>query len=483
IKSIEQTNSNLSLSFYTSEEAISQEIERSKNGVVSIGLKGNTKEIIYAIPKITKEVEREAIEIKQKLIENYEKNFINYTGDWKDRLREAKQKYMLNETEITPSNFPLYLSIHDTYGLGPLSIILENKDNIEEIMLNKPLSNLFVYHSKIGYCKTNMHFKNEEILRFMFNKMIDDTGKEMTEQESIIEAQLFDGSRVHAQSYPFAPDGFVMSIRLKNNMLTIKDLIEEKVVDLEAIAYLWLALDAGVNILIVGAPAAGKTTFLKAISELIPNYRRIISIETEANEIKFSENYLNAINLKASTKGTSLVKETINALHMRPDQLIIGEIIGPEAKQVFSSGNYGIPFIATMHSNEGGDMLLHRLMAKPMEVELDSLHALNIAVFLDKEGKERKVKKICEYRWPTLGDEGTLSNNIAQCLIKTIYYNDKLDLLSLKGSPTIAKYAEKKAISLTDSLVDLKNRIKFLKKILDNSTQNEIITQIQEYGD
>jgi len=113
---------------------------------------------------------------------------------------------------------------------------------------------------------------------------------------------------------------------------------------------------------------------LSSLLTLIPRYNKVVVVEEEANELgEFAANY---VSIYSTKKGINLQQQVINTLRMRPDRLIIGEIRGEEAREMFSGSNLGIPFMTTMHSNDGGLSILKKLLVKPMSVEPSALACL-----------------------------------------------------------------------------------------------------------
>ena len=296
-----------------------------------------------------------------------------------------------------------YLLAHETVGYGPISILLEDSKNIEEIVVNSPTSNICVYHSIHGFCTTNLRFNSERDFRYMINKTIRAAEREINSNAPIIDAQLNDGSRVHAQLRPYSINGAAASIRLNGGKsMDLRRLMDLGTVTPELLAYLWLAIETNHNIIISGAPASGKTSFLLALNAFVPRYQRVITIEEDVNELKFYSNFMNSVSLQGSTVlgRASTRDQVINALHLRPDRLIVGEIRGSETNEMLSGSNYGVPFMTTMHSSGNGQAVVSRLQAKPMGVEPQILTMLDVSIFMRQEGlMSRKVESVVEYRW------------------------------------------------------------------------------------
>jgi len=172
-----------------------------------------------------------------------------------------------------------YIVAHDTVGFGPMSILMEDRQNIEEIVVNAPTAPIGIYHATYGYCTTNLRFNSEKDFRYTLNKMIADTERELNSSTPIIDAQLDDGSRLHAQLRPYSVNGALATIRLNGGKrIDMRRIMHLGTASAEELAYLWLAVESNLNIVIAGAPASGKTSFLMALNSLVPRYTRVITI-------------------------------------------------------------------------------------------------------------------------------------------------------------------------------------------------------------
>lgn len=374
-----------------------------------------------------------------------------------------------------------YLAAHDTHGSGPFSILLEDSKNIEEIMINRTESNITLYHSEIGFCKTNIRFKNEINLRFMLNKLINEADKEISSETPIIEAQLYDGSRIHAQIKPFAANGAVVSIRLNNeNKISIRKLLN-KGISPEVLAFFWLAIEANANIVVVGAPASGKTSLLLAASSFIPIFQRVIIIEEEANELKFGSNFINIVNIQSSSISKAALKDQlVNALHLRPDRLIIGELRGEETKDVFSAGNLGVPFMTTLHSDIDEKSLISRLSSRPMSVEPHTISALDMAIFMKKDQSRRIIEKVSEYEWVVNNEVGIADVENRRYKVLNVIENGEVNAAALKKSKIIGRYARINIISIKDAIEELESKARYLDFLKEN--QVDEAEYIRNYG-
>ncbi|MEM0094615.1 MAG: type II/IV secretion system ATPase subunit [Candidatus Micrarchaeaceae archaeon] len=393
-------------------------------------------------------------------------------------------KYMPQERAF----YIAQLIAHDTIGSGPISILLEDKQNIEEIEVNSPIMPISIYHARYGRCQTNMRFADEYSFVNTINRFIISTEKELNDENPIIDTQVND-ARLHAQIKPYVNSGAAATIRVGGKKdLNISTLLKNGTVNEEVLAYLWLAIESNLNIVIAGAPASGKTTLLNAILSFVPKYNKIITIEEDINEIKFYQNAINVVSLYGSKyNGAVATKEqVINALRMRPDRLVVGEIRAEETKELFAGANLGIPFMTTMHSNEDGLSLLKKLLVKPMAVDPNAVSALDISIFIAHIGITRRMlSEIYEYKWLSRAESenttAVIDDSNAVEILKVVG-NGAINPSSLQKSKVINAYSLHNGISKNAALREFKARQAYINRICkDTDSTLEIISRINAY--
>ena len=379
---------------------------------------------------------------------------------------------------------------HDVAGTGPISMLMESSNEIEEILVNSPSLPISLYHSRFGYCMTNLKFAGEHDFLYSINRLILDTGREIGPDSPIIDAQLENGSRLHAQLPPYSLNGAAASIRLSGaKSIGIKEMLTSGSLDPEILAYLWMALDSRLNIVISGAPSSGKTTLLNAITAFMPRYGRIVTIEEDVNEIRPGPQFINSVALQGRSGSNGSVKlkdQVINALHLRPDRLVIGELRGDEAREVFFGSNIGIPFMTTMHSSDGGMAIINRLQAKPMGVQAENLCMLDIGIFMKQEGLHpRSIQSIDEFMWLSRA-ELTETDSAAS-------YESGLQMLrvleeghilggALASSKVLHAYAQKNMKGIKHAVTELRKRAAYLALLVGYGKQADIVAYIESYG-
>ncbi|MDE1868953.1 MAG: type II/IV secretion system ATPase subunit [Candidatus Micrarchaeota archaeon] len=368
-----------------------------------------------------------------------------------------------------------YMLAHEVCGQGAISILLDDSKNIEEIVVNSPAARIGIYHTEHGYCATNLRFTSERAFRYTINRLISATERELNSNVPIIDAQLDNGSRLHAQLKPYAATGAAATIRLTpSKRLDIRRLMESGAATPELLAYLWLAMESRMNIVISGPPASGKTSMLIALSALMPRYDRIITIEEDVNELGRYNNFYNMVPLQGSSilGRASTRDQVINALHMRPERIIVGEIRGREAAELMVAANLGIPFMTTMHSSADGQAILDRLGSKPMDVPQETLSNLDVSIFLSHHGPKRAVASVSEYIWLQRAEaspDEVSGDRLVR--ISKMAADGRMDSNALDGSKALKAYSGLFMASHASTVKEFKARTAFLKRMLaeDNS--------------
>ncbi|RLG53911.1 MAG: CpaF family protein, partial [Candidatus Hydrothermarchaeota archaeon] len=258
-------------------------------------------------------------------------------------------------------------------------------DDVEEIMIigdGKP-----VYIFKNGRMEeTKVILTEEEIVR-MIHEIAAFNGREVNEENPILEARLPNGDRVEALLSTVSPKGSNITIRrFKRKSLCMLDLINFGSLDSLTAAYLWLCVEGlkikPANILVIGGTATGKTTFLNALTHFIEKERRIVTIE-DVHELVLMHDHHISLETSVSPGCEITLDDLLKAsLRMRPDRIIIGEVRGIEARTLFTAMNTGHDgCMGTLHANSARDAF-DRLTNPPMEVPLIMLKALDMVVSL-----------------------------------------------------------------------------------------------------
>ena len=249
---------------------------------------------------------------------------------------------------------------HEVMGLGPLEPLLADA-SVSDILVNGAHE---VWVERAGRLeRTDTHFDDERHLLRVIDRIVSRVGRRIDESSPMVDARLADGSRVNAIIAPLALDGPVLSIRKFARVpLTIERLVELDTLT-PAIAQLLRAMvRAKLNILVSGGTGSGKTTTLNVLSGFIPEHERIVTIE-DAAELQLQQPHVVRLETRPpNVEGRGEVTQRAlvrNALRMRPDRIIVGEVRGEEAFDMLQAMNTGHEgSMATVHANSPRDALM-----------------------------------------------------------------------------------------------------------------------------
>lgn len=247
----------------------------------------------------------------------------------------------------------------DALGYGPVEPLLRDEE-VSEIMVNNAHT---VYVEKRGKLYlTEQRFFDENHLRRIIDKIVSHVGRHIDESSPMVDARLPDGSRVNAVVPPLAVNGAKLTIRkFSAQPLTVNDLVRFGTLTAEAAELLHACVLGRLNILVSGGTGSGKTTTLNVLSSFIPSDERIITIE-DAVELQLGkEHWLQLESRPPNIEGTGQVtiRDLVrNALRMRPDRIVVGEVRGGEALDMLQAMNTGHDgSITTVHANSPRDVI------------------------------------------------------------------------------------------------------------------------------
>ncbi len=249
--------------------------------------------------------------------------------------------------------------INDVVGYGPVTEFLNDKE-ITEIMVNNPHK---IYIEKFGKIyPTNKTFLDEAHLLRIIDKIVSRIGRRIDESVPYVDARLPDGSRVNVIIHPLAINGPIMTIRkFSAEPFTIEDLIEFGTTTKQAATFLEACVKGRINIISSGGTGTGKTTTLNVLSAFVPNDERIVTIE-DAAELQLNQDHVLRLETRPpniENEGEVTIRDLVrNALRMRPDRIIVGEVRGGEALDMLQAMNTGHDgSLSTVHSNSPRDVL------------------------------------------------------------------------------------------------------------------------------
>ncbi len=278
-------------------------------------------------------------------------------------IRQALDQLLDEETEplnLSERNRLIQELEFEILGLGPLEPLLKDP-TISDILVNRWDQ---VYIERGGRLhKVGVRFQNNQHLLKIINKIVSNVGRRIDESNPMVDARLPDGSRVNAIIPPLALDGPMLSIRrFSVQRPTLEDLVAKGSLTPEIGEVLKAIAVAKLNTIISGGTGSGKTTMLNILSGFIPNRERIITIEDSA-ELQLQQDHVCRLETRPPNvegRGEITQRDLVrNALRMRPDRIIIGEVRGPEVIDMFQAMNTGHEgSMTTIHANTSRDALL-----------------------------------------------------------------------------------------------------------------------------
>ncbi len=249
--------------------------------------------------------------------------------------------------------------LYEIFGLGPLEPLLKD-DSISDILVNTCKQ---VFVERNGRIEgTDVTFRNDQHLLQVIDRIVSAVGRRIDDSSPMVDARLQDGSRVNAIIPPLAIDGPHLSIRkFRRDVLSADELVKYGSITPKMVEFVRGCVKARLNILISGGTGSGKTTFLNMLSESIPHNERIVTIEDSA-ELQLRQPHVVRLETRPpNIEGQGQVSQrqlVINALRMRPDRIILGEVRGGEALDMLQAMNTGHDgSLTTLHANAPRDAL------------------------------------------------------------------------------------------------------------------------------
>ncbi|HYA35158.1 MAG TPA: TadA family conjugal transfer-associated ATPase, partial [Candidatus Binataceae bacterium] len=294
---------------------------------------------------------------------------------------------------------------NELLGLGPLEPLLWD-DQITDILVNGAHQ---VFVEKFGKLQlTDVQFQDDQHLMLVIDRIVSQVGRRVDESSPMVDARLPDGSRINAIIPPLALDGPALSIRrFGKRRYSIDDLVAKDTLTAEMVEFLRVIVRARLNVLVCGGTGSGKTTMLNCLSAFVPTDERIVTIEDSA-ELSLQQPHVVRLETRPSNiegKGEVTQRELVrNALRMRPDRIIVGEVRGAEVfdmLQAMSTGHDGS--IATIHANNPREsigrlemmMMLSGIAIPQRAMRQQIASAINMVVHVGRlSDGTRKVLKI-----------------------------------------------------------------------------------------
>src|SRR3989344_2488378 len=390
---------------------------------------------------------------------------------FREKIMKLLAKYFPNADKKTMDMLINYI-LQQNIGLGNLDILLKDT-NLEEIVINSAKEPVWVYHRRYGWLKTNVLVPSESRIRHYSTIIGRDVGKEITILNPLMDAHLKTGDRVNATLSPISSKGNTITIRkFAVKPWTITDFIREKTISYEGAALLWMAVQNELSIIVTGGTASGKTSMLNAISNFFPPNQRIISME-DTREISLPK-ILHWVPLETRLPnpegkgGIEMLDLIVNSLRMRPDRILVGEIIRKrEAEVLFEAMHTGHSVYGTLHANNVRETI-NRLTNPPIDLpkQLLSVISLIVVQHISRRTGKRRTLQIAE----------VLPNGEPRILMQLNPIRSVLEIVNepLAILETLNLYT---GLSKTDVYADIQAKIEILKWMASRS-----ITDVNKIG-
>jgi pilus assembly protein CpaF len=335
---------------------------------------------------------------------------VTRTAEVRRTIQELFEQILTEENIVLsrPERSRLFEQIAaEILGFGPLQPLLED-DSITEIMVNGAKNVYIERKGKIH--RVPVTFENNDHVLRIIDRIVAPLGRRIDEASPYVDARLPDGSRVNAVIAPISLVGPVLTIRkFGTTPLTLEQLVQWGSITQEAVHFLKACVESRLNCVISGGTGSGKTTFLNVLSQFIPNDERIVTIENAAELQLRQEHVVTLESRPANIEGRGEVTIralVINALRMRPDRIIVGEIRDEAALDMLQAMNTGHDgSLTTLHSNGPRDTLARletMVLMAGMELPSRSIReqiasAINVIVHQERmRDGSRKIVSISE---------------------------------------------------------------------------------------
>ncbi|THF64457.1 CpaF family protein [Pseudothauera rhizosphaerae] len=278
-------------------------------------------------------------------------------------VRDTVSRYLLDK-QLPVSGYDLDSlaeeMVDELTGYGPLETLIKD-DRINDILVNGARAIFVERDGKLE--RTALRFIDDDHVVRVIRRILAPLGRRIDESSPLVDARLPDGSRVNAVVPPIALDGPCLSIRkFRQDPLQAGDLLSYGTFDTDLLAFLTTAVKRRCNILVSGGTGAGKTTLLNVLSRFISDDERIVTIE-DAAELQLRHEHVVRLETRPPNvdgMGSVVARDLVrNALRMRPDRIVLGEVRGNEVMELLQAMNTGHDgCMSTVHANNSADALL-----------------------------------------------------------------------------------------------------------------------------
>ena len=394
--------------------SIFDKLEQARGGGIPSSTVTTGSQVPTASPFVADKYQDLRKRLQNDVIERVNRTRDNTDVDLKETIQETVNAESLDLPR--PDRLRLVQEIYDDVaGLGPLENLMKDP-GVTEIMVNGP-KNIYV-ERKGRLEKANIAFDDDAHVMKIIDRIVSRVGRRCDEATPMVDARLQDGSRVNAVIPPIALKGPSITIRRFNSApLSIANLVENNSVSYAMASFLEACVKGKANIVVAGGTGSGKTTLLNILSGFIPETERIVTIE-DAAELQLKQDHVVTLESRpANVEGTGSVtiRDLVrNALRMRPDRIIVGEVRSGETLDMLQAMNTGHEgSLTTVHANSPRDVLSRletMVLMSGMDLPLKAIRdqvasAIDIIVYQTRfRDGTRKVTNIAE----VLGMEGDM---------------------------------------------------------------------------
>ncbi len=361
------------------------------------------------------------------------------------------------ETALTPQERQhlVHDIARDVMGLGPIEQFLADP-TVTEVMVN---GSSFIYVERNGVIEqSKARFVSEEHLRRVIERIVSSVGRRIDEASPMVDARLADGSRVNVVVPPLSLDGSILTIRkFAKDPFKVADLVAMGTLTEQVASVLATTVEGGMNVLVSGGTGTGKTTMLNVLSSFVPHDERVVTIE-DAVELQLDQEHVIRLEARPANiegQGEITIRDLVrNALRMRPDRIIVGEVRGAEALDMLQAMNTGHDgSLSTVHANAPRDALARLetmvLMAgfdlPTRAIREQIASALNLIVHVDRfRDGSRRISHVTE----VVGMEGDIIT------LQDVYKYDykAMRLVSTGIRPEFVDQLADRGVTLPDGL-------------------------------
>jgi flagellar protein FlaI len=431
----------------------------------------------------------------------YETLDVGFSGLQKpEELLRKKVDEVINEFALEKSMTPerrdkiMYYINRDFIGYGKLDPLIRDTF-AEDLSADGPNIPLYIFHRNYGSIETNVVFDKEELDALIY-RLSQRSGRHISMAKPLLDASLPTKDRLQLSiGNEVTTRGSTFTIRkFREIPFTPINLVEYGTFSMEIMAYLWMAVEQGANILISGGTASGKTTVLNAIAMFIPPESKIISIEDTREINLLHQNWIPSVTREVEEGGYSIEMYDLlrTALRQRPEYVLVGEVRGVEAHTLFQAMATGHITMSTIHA-ESADTVVKRLTKHPIDVPLMLLDSLDI-IAIQRQVKlgdkaVRKCTKIIEVTGINFVDETLETNELFTWRPDEFEFTGEskvfvkiMDKLNMNEEGLVAEFARRRRVlegMRAKGMVDFQslNKVLLDYSVNPEETEKRIITE------